>query len=72
LANDHPVGVTLALAGEMESIATVETGGLRLFGVGGDTVECASCHDPHDNTANWFMLRLDPADGTLCETCHTK
>ena len=72
LANDHPVGVDLLLAGEMELAATVTAAGLRLFGAGGDTVECASCHDPHDNTVDWFMLRLDPGAGTLCETCHTK
>jgi predicted CXXCH cytochrome family protein len=71
LANDHPVGVDLLDAGEMELASTVTGAGLRLFGTG-DTVECASCHDPHDNTAGWFMLRLDPGAGTLCETCHTK
>lgn len=70
LANDHPVGVTLTLAGEMESAANVIAGNLRLFGAG-DTVECASCHDPHSTTYVDF-LRLDPAAGTLCETCHTK
>jgi predicted CXXCH cytochrome family protein len=71
LANDHPVGVDLLLAGEMELAATVTAGGLRLFGAG-DTVECASCHDPHGTAGFGFFLRLDPADGTLCETCHTK
>jgi predicted CXXCH cytochrome family protein len=71
LANDHPVGVDLLLAGEMELAATVTAGGLRLFGAG-DTVECASCHDPHGAGGYGFFLRLDPAAGTLCETCHTK
>jgi predicted CXXCH cytochrome family protein len=71
LANDHPVGVDLLLAGEMELAATVTAGGLRLFGAG-DTVECASCHDPHGGAGFGFFLRLDPAAGTLCETCHTK
>ena len=71
LANDHPVGVDLLLAGEMELAATVTGAGLSLFGAG-DTVECASCHDPHGGAGFDYFLRLDPAAGTLCETCHTK
>ena len=71
LANDHPVGVSVTTANEMELAATIDGTALRLFGGSTDTVECASCHDPHDDTYAAF-LRMDPAAGTLCETCHTK
>jgi predicted CXXCH cytochrome family protein len=70
LANDHPVGVSVTTALEMETTVLITGAGLRLFG-DGSVVECASCHDPHDAT-NGFFLRLDPAAGTLCESCHTK
>jgi predicted CXXCH cytochrome family protein len=70
LSNDHPIAVSVTTANEMEAPATIIAGGVPLFG-GGDQVECASCHDPHLTTYTYF-LRLDPAAGTLCETCHTK
>lgn len=69
LANDHPVGVDVTLANEMESPATINATALRLFS---DNVECASCHDPHGGGGFDYFLRLDPDAGTLCETCHTK
>jgi len=34
-------------------------------------VECASCHDAHDNTNSGF-LRLSNAASALCLTCHNK
>ena len=69
LANDHPVGVDVTVALEMETPATINATDLRLFS---DNVECASCHDPHGGAGYDNFLRLDPAAGTLCETCHTK
>jgi predicted CXXCH cytochrome family protein len=71
LANDHPVGVSVTTANEMATTVLITGAGLRLFGPSGADVECASCHDPHDAT-NTYFLRLDPLDGDLCESCHTK
>lgn len=34
-------------------------------------VECASCHDPHDNT-NATFLRISNAASAVCTTCHVK
>ena len=34
-------------------------------------VECASCHDPHDNT-NGTFLRISNAKSAVCTTCHVK
>lgn len=35
------------------------------------TVECASCHNPHNN-ANGMFLRKSNAGSALCLTCHIK
>jgi len=34
-------------------------------------VQCATCHDPHDNTNGDFLVKGTPLDQTpLCTTCH--
>lgn len=79
LGNDHPISFTYdsALAttdGELEdpSTATSGLGGTidadMLFG---GSLECASCHDVHDNTIGPF-LRVSNAGSALCLTCHIK
>lgn len=35
------------------------------------TVECQTCHDPHDNT-NTHFLRMPNANASLCTFCHSK
>jgi predicted CXXCH cytochrome family protein len=32
-------------------------------------VQCDSCHNPHDNT-NGTFLKINPAGGAICLTCH--
>lgn len=32
-------------------------------------VQCDSCHNPHDNTFGTF-LKINPAGGAICFTCH--
>ena len=37
----------------------------------GGKVQCASCHDPHNNTNEPFLTKTN--DGSqLCFTCHAK
>ncbi len=72
LQNDHPVGllyrgVAASLAGLIAADAnglSVATGVYPLFS---GTLECASCHDPHNNTQTSF---LRAAKTTLCQDCH--
>jgi len=74
LRNDHPISVTYdnALDPMFNSKASVTSAGLRLFGDGTtDKVQCASCHNPHDNTNEPF-LRISNASSALCNTCHIK
>lgn len=80
LANDHPISIGYVVAGtEVKAITGPEGAGLTFYGgttesrvVGtSGQVECATCHDPHGNPADYF-LRIPTATGNLCETCHNK
>jgi predicted CXXCH cytochrome family protein len=77
LTNDHPVNFTydaaLATAdGELQtpdSASYVDAAHtVPLFGA---KLQCASCHDPHDNTNSPFLVKSNAGSG-LCLTCHTK
>jgi len=73
LTNDHPVNFTydtgLATTdGELVDPAGSATVQALLFG---GTVQCASCHDPHDNTNTSFLV-VSNAASALCLTCHIK
>lgn len=81
LSNDHPVSFdyTTALAttdGSLHnpSVETTTLGGTikddLLFG---DKLECASCHDVHNEVDNGAgLLRISNASSALCLTCHDK
>ncbi len=68
LTNDHPVNMTLdpTKNATLQAVATVNAS-LPLFGTT-NTVQCATCHEPHNNT-NTRFLRL-ANNTTLCTTCH--
>ena len=73
LTNDHPVAFTYdgtlqTADGELVDPATL-TGAVGLFGTG--QVECASCHDAHDDTNAPFLV-MDNTGSALCVTCHVK
>lgn len=72
LSNDHPVNFTFdaglsSADGELNDPTTAAVGDL-LFG---GTVQCASCHDPHDSTNTPFLV-MDNTNSALCTTCHIK
>jgi predicted CXXCH cytochrome family protein len=70
LNNDHPISVSMDTANEMNEVSGITT--LTFYaGTGPNQVECASCHDPHGDGADYF-LRIPSASGGLCETCHNK
>jgi predicted CXXCH cytochrome family protein len=75
LRNDHPISVTYdpELDPAFRSAADVAQKGLRLFRSGGvETVECATCHNPHDNVTSPPFLRTDNRGSKLCLACHIK
>ncbi len=69
LTNDHPVNFTYdaGLAVEDGELVNPPPSGL-LFG---GTVQCASCHDPHDPTFTPFLVQTN-AQSALCLQCHLK
>ena len=75
LSNDHPVSFVLqdGLDTKIYDIATI-TGSspLEFFGAGSNRLECATCHDVHDDDGNNFLLRVANAGSALCLTCHNK
>jgi len=81
LSNDHPVGFTYdanlaSTDGGLKdpTTATGITGTIAndmLFGSGNNQLECASCHNVHDNTYGNFLIKSN-AGSALCLTCHNK
>jgi predicted CXXCH cytochrome family protein len=66
----HPVAIKYDDAGTntaLVALATVKSKGFKFYGASSDTLECATCHDPHDDT-NGDFLRASKT--TLCQTCH--
>lgn len=76
LTNDHPISIAynVGLDAEFETIVDVELGGLDLFpgASGTDQVECATCHDVHDEDTNGAFLRISNIGSAMCLTCHIK
>jgi len=87
LTNDHPVGINydaaFGIAGAVGLNASGSTtkgqtvggaNGLRLFKSavsGTSTMECASCHNVHDNDYGKFLAMSNSASA-LCVVCHVK
>ncbi len=72
LSNDHPVNIIYdeAVDAELVARATVLLT-LDLFGAGANELQCASCHDPHNDSNNPFLV-ISNAGSALCTTCHIK
>lgn len=82
LTNDHPIAFRYTIAENQDTdlVGSVVTpGGLRvngelpLFAVGtvDGYIECASCHNVHDNTFAPFLRKTNDSSA-LCLTCHNK
>jgi len=79
LSNDHPIGVAYPTSQPAEyhdpsSFAPGIGGGpgVRLTEINGqDRVECASCHNVHNNGLGTF-LRVPIQESFLCLQCHIK
>ena len=82
LSNDHPISFDYDAAQALDSgiiasstTASPLTGSIAdemLFGVGNTQMECASCHDVHDDAGIAGLLRIANTDSDLCLTCHDK
>lgn len=86
LRNDHPITIiyetaraatptefVMQTASGSKIVVPSAGGALPLYGsaTATATVECASCHNPHNNT-NLLFLRKSNAGSAICLTCHIK
>jgi len=85
LRNDHPVGIvyeTARAATPSEFVTQVingakitvgSAGPLPLYGTSSTnaTIECASCHNPHNNSLGSFLRKANTGSA-ICLTCHIK
>lgn len=78
LSNDHPVNFTYdaALATADGELVTPNdpnnyVDAAQNFPLFGGTMQCATCHDAHDDTNGQFLV-IANASSALCTTCHQK
>ena len=74
LANDHPVGYVYDAAKDPELVARSWPWGTPMKldpDASNGTVECITCHEPHDDT-NGKFLRVSNANAGMCTFCHNK
>ena len=79
LDNDHPISITYTNTGaglnnSTNTQVTINgsTGPISTKMLINGKVECSSCHDVHNNTANSKMLLIANTGSALCLTCHIK
>ena len=69
LTNDHPVNLDYTVSQAATPLELVAgAGGLTLFA---NRIQCATCHDPHDDSNGMFLVATNAASA-LCTTCHVK
>ncbi len=81
LRNDHPVGVTYNTNHQLRAVAGTGSNPLiiagdtnkrwQIYGGATGSVECGSCHDPHNTAANQTPF-LKGTSSSICTDCHTK
>ena len=75
LSDDHPISIVYddRQNPSLRPARELAAQGVKLFAADGvQTVECASCHNPHDGkTARAFLRRSNEKSG-LCRSCHLK
>jgi predicted CXXCH cytochrome family protein len=69
--SDHPVGIAYPAFDEDYHPPTMVVAGWKVTLPDGK-VECASCHDPHNNSGEKHMLVMNNARSALCLKCHVK
>lgn len=74
LVNDHPLGYIYDTSKDPELVARPWPWGTPIKldpDASNGTLECITCHEPHDNT-NGKFLRVDNTNAYLCTFCHAK
>ena len=78
LSDDHPISLAYPLGaattvGDDEMFNSLPTD-LSFFDdvVAGRTIQCATCHNPHEATIEKFLRKDNKNGSVLCLTCHKK
>jgi predicted CXXCH cytochrome family protein len=74
LVNDHPVGYVYDNGRDPELVGRQWPWNTPVKldpDLAAGTIECQTCHDPHDNT-NTKFLRISNTNAALCTFCHNK
>ena len=74
MSSEHPISFAYADAVATDNGLNTEASvaSFLVGGIGG-TVECASCHDVHNQGAgNYALLTASNVNSALCTTCHIK
>ena len=73
LTNDHPVNFSYATSYAADTLYLEDPTTLTDVRLFNDTVQCASCHDPHtSDAATQPFLRFTMTGSGLCLKCHIK
>jgi len=68
LTNDHPVNLTYPASGAgLDTLVNVGAK-LPLYGTAGNSLQCATCHDPHSDENTNYLRQAN--NTTHCTTCH--
>ncbi len=67
LSDDHPVSFTPVPGNELNNPPAGDAVSLDHTG----KLQCTSCHDPHDDTNGYFLVKSNLNSG-VCKTCHSK
>ncbi|MCL4514926.1 MAG: cytochrome c3 family protein [Firmicutes bacterium] len=70
LANDHPISFTPGVNPELSTPSSTDAVQYK-----SGKLQCTSCHNPHDNTNGYFLVKPN-SDGTygsqICLSCHER
>jgi predicted CXXCH cytochrome family protein len=79
LSQEHPISFTydaslVSADGGLEDPNAASTlgGSIKTDLLKSGKIECASCHDVHNDYGNTALLNIDNAGSDLCLTCHLK
>ncbi len=77
LSDDHPISISYTTShpdvssGNLTDPVDAQGSGISPLVLFNGELQCATCHEPHDNT-NAPFLREVITNSTLCLTCHNK
>jgi predicted CXXCH cytochrome family protein len=71
LSNDHPVNFTYDTALALSDGGLKDPSTLSNTPLFNGTIQCASCHDAHDDTNGAFLV-MSNNNSSLCLECHVK